>query len=197
MKVFTYMNTSIAPNHRNSSPHQPLLLEVWMEISMNFHRLETICMAFDNIWAWHTPLIYHMWKKTGIQKVKADQLTQYKGQGWACHTPLISIYGRKWTMGRSWFISWPSLHVCPIPSVWSQIRGWKHIKFVLNFFAMYILQNSFKIKWEKHLESSWNSVFFGHRQTILHFVKIGYYPSLSLAVLAFKFIHCLLLLINY
>ena len=62
---------------------------------------------------------------------------------------------------------------------------------------MYILQKSVKINWEKHLESSWNSVFSGHMQAILHFVKVGYYPLLPLAALAFKFIHCLLMSIVF
>ena len=48
-------------------------------------------------------------------KVKADQLTQREGQGWSadmvCRSrlsmthPSTSIYGRKWTLGRSRLIT--------------------------------------------------------------------------------------------
>ena len=43
MKVFTlYMDTSNTPNHRNNTPSPATFTGSWMEISMNFHGLETI-----------------------------------------------------------------------------------------------------------------------------------------------------------
>ena len=58
-------------------PHHPLLLAVWMEISMNFHGLEAILWPL-RVYEHVTPLnIPYM----DNQKVKADQLTQYEGQG--------------------------------------------------------------------------------------------------------------------
>ena len=55
-------------------PHYPLLLEVWMEISMNFHGLETILWPL-RAYEHDTPLNIHIWKKMDIQKVKVDHLT--------------------------------------------------------------------------------------------------------------------------
>ena len=147
MKVFNlYMDRSNNPNHRNSI----CSLATHWNCGWKFPWVKVYFWAFESIWAWHTSLICHICKNMDIQKVKADQLTQFEGQSWACHTSLISIYRRKWTLGRSRLITWPSLPLCPVPSVWSQIWKWKHLKSMLNFLAMYILQNSFKIKWKKH-----------------------------------------------
>ena len=169
MKVFNYMVTNYTPNHRNIIPSSTTFAG---SVDGNIHAFPWVrdyFVAFESIWAWHTPLVYHIWTIRRSRliswlsvKVKADQLTQCEGQGWAWHTPLTSIYGRKWTLGRLRLITQPSLSVCPIPSVWSQFWKWKHLKSVLNNLAMYILQNSVKINWEKCLESSWNSVFCGH-----------------------------------
>ena len=58
-------------------PHHPLLLEVWMEISMNFHGLKTILWPL-RVYEHGTPLnIPYM----DNQKVKADHLTWCEGQG--------------------------------------------------------------------------------------------------------------------
>ena len=71
-------------------PHHPLLLEVWMENSMNFHGLETII--------WSLRVIY-------------------------------TIHGKKWALGRSRLITWPSSPVCPHHSVWSEIWQYIYSKF--------------------------------------------------------------------
>ena len=113
-------------------PHQQLLLKVWMEISMAwrllFYLWEYMCMTHSL----HIPYMDN-------HKVKADQLTQREGQGWAWHTPLTSIYGNKWTLGRSRLITWPSWPVCSVPSVWSKVLKEKDPKSVLNILTICIL----------------------------------------------------------
>ena len=55
-------------------------------------------------------------------------------------TPHVSTkYGIKWTLERSKMISLPSLHVCPVPSFWSQIWKRKHQDSALTFLAIDIL----------------------------------------------------------
>ena len=120
------------------SPHQPHLLEVWMEIFMSFHGLETILWPLRAYEHATTPNIPYM-EENGHLKGQDLSVDSVWRSGWACHTPLISIYGRKWTLGRSRLVTWHSLPVYPIPSVWSQIWKWKHLKSVLNFLVMYIV----------------------------------------------------------
>ena len=73
MKVFTYMDTSNTPNHRNSipSPHG-----FAGNVDGNFHGLETILWPL-RVYEHDTPLnIPYM----DSQNVKADQLTWCEGQ---------------------------------------------------------------------------------------------------------------------
>ena len=156
------MDKSITPNHRNSIS-SPLTLAG--RVDGNSHGLETL-----RVYEHDTPLnIPYM----DNHKVKADQLTQCWGQSWSADLvwrsrlsmtqPLNIHIWKKMDIRKVKLMTWPSLPVCPMPSVWSQIWKWKHLKSVLNILAMYILQKSFKINWEKHLESSWSCVFCGHR----------------------------------
>ena len=50
-----------------------------------------------------------------------------------------------------------------------------------------------QIKWTKHLKPAGNCYSLGTGKQFYILLRLGYYPLLSLAVLAFKFIHCLLL----
>ena len=108
--------------------------------------------------------------------------------------PKYTIYSRKWTFWRSRMATWPSLCVCPvaISVVWDLEGEISNIYSV--YLACYIFQNYLKSN-GKNMETV-SSLGTGKQFYI--FVKVGYYPPLSLAALAFNFIHCLLLsVVNY
>ena len=73
--------------------------------------------------------------------------------------------------------------------------GWRNIKSMSVYFASYTFQNYLKKKGKNQRETV-SSLGTGKQFYI--FVKVGYYPLLSLAALAFYFIYCLLLsIVNY
>ena len=129
-------------------PHHPLSLSMWMEISMHFHCLETIIWSL-RIYVHDTPPLYTN------PKVKAGHLTWSKGQGWSADMvwrsrlsmtyPLTSKCGRKWTLGKSRLITWPSSPVCPISLslVWNLVKETARIYAGLfgNIYFQNLIQN--------------------------------------------------------
>ena len=114
-------------------------------------------------------------------------------------TPAFSTkYGKKWTLGRSRLISWPSSFLaCPVPSVWSQIWKRKHQDAVLSFLAIdsiYFLNSKLN---GKVLRIDLKQCLLWGQVSNFNLVEVGYYPILSLAVIACKVVHCLLLYIIY
>ena len=63
--------------------------------------------------------------------------------------------------GQGWSPD-PPCQSAPIPQSGLKIVG-SNTKSVSLCFANHILQNLIKIKWEKHLDSGGNNVFYGHR----------------------------------
>ena len=95
-------------------------------------------------------------------------------------------------------ISWPSpLLACPVHSIWSQIWKRKHQDAVLIFLAidiLYYLNSKLNGK-VLRIELKWCLLLA--QVSSFNLVKVGYYPILHLAVIAFKVVYFLLLYFIY
>ena len=70
--------------------------------------------------------------------------------------------------------------------------GWRSIKPMSVYLASYIFQIYLKIKWKNVWKQRERVSSLGTGKQFYILVKVGYYLLLSLASLAFYFIHCLL-----
>ena len=141
--------------------HHPLLQWGWMEISIHSH-------GFGGyLWSWRifvqdTPPKYSIYGQPKVKadswlgwKVKADPLTWPEGQG-HCH-----IWKNVLLEGQGWSPDPPCLSA---HSLQSDLKiCWNNTKPMTLCLVNHIYQNLNKIKWEIQLDSSWNSVFYGHR----------------------------------
>ena len=90
-----------------------------------------------------------------------------------------------------------TLLVCmPCPSVWSQIWKRKHQECILAFFAIDFYKINSKLN-VKVLGIEVKQCLLWAQVSNFNLVKVGYYPLLPLAAIAFKVLHCLLLYILY
>ena len=100
-------------------PHHPLLWWGWMEISTHSHGLEAICGLGEYLYRMHPLNIPYM--DNPRSRLTADSDGRPRLIHWhGLKAKAISIYGRNWIFWRSSMVTWPSLAVCPQPSVWSE-----------------------------------------------------------------------------
>ena len=98
-----------------------------------------------------------------------------EGQGWSADPPLA----------------------CLVPSVWSQIWKRKHQDAVLTFLTIDILYFSNSKLNGKVLGIKLKQCLLWAQLSNFNLVKVGYYPLLPLAAIAFKVVHCLFLYLLY
>ena len=172
-------------------PCLSLLRWGWMEISIHSHGLEPTWGLGKYLYRTHPLNIPYMDNPRSRLTAVLTGMPRLINR-FGLKVKATFIYGRTCAFRRSRMVTWPSLSVCPYPSFWSENLLEQHLSYITLFGKLFIPKLN-KMKWENQLDSSWNSVFYGHRLAILLFVKVGYYPLLSLAVFTFYFIHCLLL----
>ena len=118
-------------------PYHPLLQWGWMEISIHSHGLEAICGLGEYLYRAHPLNIPYM--DNPRSRLTAD----LDGRPRLIHrlglkVKPIAIYARTCVFGRSRMVTWPSLPVCPSPSVWSEILLEQHQTYVTLFGKPYI-----------------------------------------------------------
>ena len=143
-------------------PCHPLSWWGWMK---NFHAFPWFWRLFvvlENICIGHTPKysIYghpkgQVWSADLTGRPRLIHRLGLKVKAMSIHRRTCAFEGQGWSPDHPYLIA-------PNPQSGLKIC-WRYTKPMTLCLANHIFKNLIKIKWEKHLDSGWNSVFYGHR----------------------------------